>query len=133
MDSFPWLWHLPLPTSNIRLFEDEKLLISEIDSSPKTLTNLVYLQIDVELKKHLFDCLYLSANISNNNSYICSLGFSQTLFLYSPIVNNCWRCITFILSIILFTVSLLNFRRNVIAEGKRCLCFWEKLKGSNLS
>lgn len=76
MDSFPWPWHLPPPTADIRLLEDEKSLTSEVDSFPKTLTKSVYLQTDVELKKHVFDCLYLSINISNN-SYTCSLGFSQ--------------------------------------------------------
>lgn len=67
--------HLPMCT-DIRLFKDKRPPTSEIDSYPKTATSPVFLWIDSELSV-LFDFLYLSANdISHNNSYTYSLGYS---------------------------------------------------------
>lgn len=58
-----------------RLLGDKKPLTPEVDCYLKTSKTPVYLWIDTEPRIH-FICLYLSANISHNNSYTFSLGFS---------------------------------------------------------
>ena len=84
----PTYTYLPLilafTACNEIYLEDDKFLISETDSYPKTSRKPLYLQIDVECYK--LESTYLSANISHNNNYSCSLGFSQCV--YSTTVNN---------------------------------------------
>lgn len=61
-----------------RLLKDEKPPTLQVDSIPKTVTRLTYLWIDTKHRIHFVFYFYVFANdISHNNTYTSSLGFSM--------------------------------------------------------